>query len=133
VRANSHSTTLRPGPTLNEPEPLPPHAPISARRTYEGRPDTPRIVSSHLLNSDAYAKDVEPTHQDSPTTEKATLSMSGWQRLLADDDGTTSVEYAVMLALILLTCLGAVASLGGHAGGMWQDNRSRLETAIDGS
>jgi len=33
-------------------------------------------------------------------------------RLAIDEDGPTAVEYAVMLALIMLTCLGAVATLG---------------------
>ena len=42
-------------------------------------------------------------------------------RCLLDEDGTTSVEYAVMLALILLAVFGAIGSIGGQAGGMWGD------------
>jgi pilus assembly protein Flp/PilA len=33
-------------------------------------------------------------------------------RFLASDDGPTAVEYAVMLALILVTCIGIVTTLG---------------------
>ncbi|MCD0458412.1 Flp family type IVb pilin [Roseiconus lacunae] len=31
--------------------------------------------------------------------------------LLRDEDGTTAVEYAVMLALIVAVCIGSVAAL----------------------
>ena len=33
-------------------------------------------------------------------------------RFLADDDAATAVEYAVMLALILLACLVAIQAVG---------------------
>ena len=31
------------------------------------------------------------------------------------EDGPTAVEYAVMLALILVVCIGAITTLGGDA------------------
>jgi pilus assembly protein Flp/PilA len=34
------------------------------------------------------------------------------KRLLLEEDGPTAVEYAVMLALILLVCITAVAAIG---------------------
>ena len=34
------------------------------------------------------------------------------QRLLACEDGPTAVEYAVMLALIVIVCLAAIRSVG---------------------
>ncbi len=34
------------------------------------------------------------------------------QRFLASEEGPTAVEYAVMLALIILVCLVAVQSVG---------------------
>lgn len=34
------------------------------------------------------------------------------RRLLRSDDGPTAVEYAVLLALVLLVCIGAVKSVG---------------------
>lgn len=36
-------------------------------------------------------------------------------RFLKSEDGPTAVEYAVMLALIVVTCLGAVTSIGSRA------------------
>lgn len=42
-------------------------------------------------------------------------------RFLRDESGPTAVEYAVMLALILLTCLGAIAAVGNSANFMWND------------
>jgi pilus assembly protein Flp/PilA len=36
-------------------------------------------------------------------------------RFLADEDGPTAVEYAVMLALIIVVCIGAITTLGGNA------------------
>jgi pilus assembly protein Flp/PilA len=35
--------------------------------------------------------------------------------LLQQEDGPTAVEYAVMLALIIAVCIGAVTTLGSNA------------------
>jgi len=37
-------------------------------------------------------------------------------RFLSSDDGPTAVEYAVMLALILVACIGIVTNLGTSVG-----------------
>jgi pilus assembly protein Flp/PilA len=34
---------------------------------------------------------------------------------LVKEDGPTAVEYAVMLALIIVVCIAAITSLGGNA------------------
>jgi pilus assembly protein Flp/PilA len=34
---------------------------------------------------------------------------------LNNEDGPTAVEYAVMLALIVVVCIGAITTLGGNA------------------
>jgi pilus assembly protein Flp/PilA len=34
------------------------------------------------------------------------------QRFLVSEEGPTAVEYAVMLALIVLVCLGAIQTVG---------------------
>jgi pilus assembly protein Flp/PilA len=39
------------------------------------------------------------------------------QRFLTSEDGPTAVEYAVMLALIIVVCLVAIGSLGTNAKG----------------
>lgn len=36
-------------------------------------------------------------------------------RFLASEDGPTAVEYAVMLALIIVVCLIAITTLGSNA------------------
>ena len=36
-------------------------------------------------------------------------------RFLKSEDGPTAVEYAVMLALIIVVCIGAIATLGSNA------------------
>ena len=37
------------------------------------------------------------------------------QRFLKSEDGPTAVEYAVMLALIVIVCLTAISSVGTNA------------------
>lgn len=37
------------------------------------------------------------------------------QRFLVSEDGPTAVEYAVMLALIIIVCLTAIRSIGQQA------------------
>ena len=36
-------------------------------------------------------------------------------RFLTQEDGPTAVEYAVMLALIIVVCIGAITILGQNA------------------
>jgi pilus assembly protein Flp/PilA len=36
-------------------------------------------------------------------------------RFLKQEDGPTAVEYAVMLALIVVVCIAAITSLGSNA------------------
>ena len=36
-------------------------------------------------------------------------------KFISDDDGPTAVEYAVMLALIIIVCLVSIQSLGTNA------------------
>jgi pilus assembly protein Flp/PilA len=54
-------------------------------------------------------------------------SMQSIRRFLLDDDGTTAVEYAVMLALIIATVITAIAALGSGADGMWGGIDSDLD------
>jgi pilus assembly protein Flp/PilA len=37
------------------------------------------------------------------------------QRFLVSEDGPTAVEYAVMLALIIIVCLAAITTVGTKA------------------
>jgi pilus assembly protein Flp/PilA len=42
-------------------------------------------------------------------------------RFLVSEDGPTAVEYAVMLALIVIVCLTAISSLGTSAKNTFED------------
>ena len=42
------------------------------------------------------------------------------QRFLVSEDGPTAVEYAVMLALIVIVCLTAIRSIGTNANATFQ-------------
>lgn len=48
------------------------------------------------------------------------------QRFLASEDGPTAVEYAVMLALIVVVCLGAITSIGSNANQTFNDVADQL-------
>ena len=45
--------------------------------------------------------------------------MAWFIRFCREDEATTSVEYAVMLALIIGTIISAIHAVGGQSGGMW--------------
>ena len=52
---------------------------------------------------------------------------------LKEESAATAVEYAVMLAAILLTVVTAIASVGSGTGGMWGGNQSALNAVGFGS
>jgi pilus assembly protein Flp/PilA len=41
--------------------------------------------------------------------------VSKLQRFLKSEDGPTAVEYAVMLALIVIVCMAAISTVGTNA------------------
>jgi len=49
------------------------------------------------------------------------------------DDGATAVEYAVIMALILLVILGAIGTVGSQTGGMWGNIQTKAIGAGLGS
>ena len=42
------------------------------------------------------------------------------KNFLVSEDGPTAVEYAIMLALIIIVCIGAVQSIGTKASAKFQ-------------
>jgi pilus assembly protein Flp/PilA len=52
-------------------------------------------------------------------------------RFLKAEDGPTAVEYAVMLALIVVVCITAITALGSNANKTF--NNVALNTAVSGS
>jgi len=55
------------------------------------------------------------------------------RRFLYLEDAATAVEYAVMLALILIAVLSAIGAVAQQAGGMWGNVHSELNSAGFGS
>ena len=53
-------------------------------------------------------------------------------RFLKAEDGPTAVEYAVMLALIVVVCLGAITAMGKNANGTFS-NVALNGTLVGGS
>ena len=51
------------------------------------------------------------------------------QRFLTSEDGPTAVEYAVMLALIVVVCLTTIQSLGTNANATFQSVSRAIQTA----
>ena len=54
-------------------------------------------------------------------------------RFLWEEDGPTAVEYAVLLALILMAVMGGIGAVGSQTGGMWLDINDRTEAEGLGS
>ena len=48
------------------------------------------------------------------------------KRFIKSEDGPTATEYAVMLALIIVACIGAITLLGGQV----EDMFTRTTTAL---
>ncbi len=51
------------------------------------------------------------------------------QRFLASEDGPTAVEYAVMLALIIIVCLTTITAVGSNANERFNDVRNALNAS----
>ncbi len=45
--------------------------------------------------------------------------MKWCQRFWADETAATAVEYAVLLALILMSVIAAIGTVGSQTGGLW--------------
>ena len=52
------------------------------------------------------------------------------KKLLRDEDGPTSVEYAVMLALIVAACIGAVKSMAAATAGSFDSSAAELDGVL---
>jgi pilus assembly protein Flp/PilA len=51
------------------------------------------------------------------------------QEIYRNEDGPTAVEYAVMLALIIVVCLTAIQALGTNANNTFKTLSSKLGSA----
>lgn len=48
------------------------------------------------------------------------------KNFLVSEDGPTAVEYAVMLALIIIVCLTAISAVGTNANATFQEVANKL-------
>lgn len=53
--------------------------------------------------------------------------MKSLRNFLMSEEANTAVEYAVMLALIILTCIVGVKALSNSSTGMWSGNKTKLD------
>ena len=51
------------------------------------------------------------------------------RRFLKSEDGPTAVEYAVMLALIIIVCLTAITAVGTQAAAQFNNIASQVGSA----
>ena len=49
------------------------------------------------------------------------------RKLCFDESGATAIEYGLIVALISVAMMGALSSLGGGVGGMWDDLRGKVD------
>ena len=54
-------------------------------------------------------------------------------RFLKQEDGPTAVEYAVMLALIVVVCIGAITTLGSNANDTFSNVALNTAVTVSGS
>jgi Flp pilus assembly pilin Flp len=59
--------------------------------------------------------------------------MARLRRFLLDSEAATAVEYAVMLALILIAVISSIGAVGAQAGGWWGGIQTNLNSAGFGS
>jgi pilus assembly protein Flp/PilA len=55
--------------------------------------------------------------------------MKSFINFLKREDGPTAVEYAVMLALIIVVCLGAIAAIGTGANSTFETVQGKLTSS----
>lgn len=52
------------------------------------------------------------------------------RKLFRGEEAATAVEYAIMLALILMICIAGIAFLGQKTAESWQNSNSSIQTAV---
>jgi pilus assembly protein Flp/PilA len=55
--------------------------------------------------------------------------MNGIRQFLSDETAATAVEYAVMLALILMAVIGAVSAIGQSTAASFNSTSSKIQNA----
>ena len=58
------------------------------------------------------------------------ITLQTIRKFLAEEDGPTAVEYGVMMALIVIACIGAVQSLAQATADSFDDSAAQLTSAF---
>jgi pilus assembly protein Flp/PilA len=89
--------------------------------------DWPRIVAARRLHQPGPAANqaAGPTNRSFAMKNLARKV----QQFLAAEDGPTAVEYAVMLALIVIVCLAAIRSIGTNANTTFESIATELSAS----
>jgi len=53
--------------------------------------------------------------------------LSGIRKFLIDEDGPTAVEYAVMLAMILIAVIAGIGTVGSGTGNLYGDIKGDMD------
>jgi pilus assembly protein Flp/PilA len=61
------------------------------------------------------------------------ILLAGVQRFIRDESGPTAVEYAVMLALIIVVCIAAITTLGTNANSTFSNVALNAAASSSGS
>lgn len=61
-----------------------------------------------------------------------TTNLKRLNSFLRSEDGPTAVEYAVMLALVVMGCIAAVMLLGNNTAASFVDSEQRITSAMNG-
>ncbi len=56
--------------------------------------------------------------------------MRKWRRFQQEDSGATAVEYAVMLAMIVMACLTTIQLVGTTVGASFSNSSSQIEAHL---
>jgi pilus assembly protein Flp/PilA len=51
-------------------------------------------------------------------------------KLIRDEDGPTAVEYAVVLALVLVAVIQAITAVGSSTSGIMANDTDKISTAV---
>lgn len=54
-------------------------------------------------------------------------------RLFRDNECATAVEYAVMIAVIIVMCVTSIVMVGGQASNYWSNIHKTFDAAVAGS
>ena len=58
------------------------------------------------------------------------ITLKSVRKFLASEDGPTAVEYGVMMALIVIACIGAVQSLAHSTADSFDESAAQIASAF---